>query len=237
MVFLVLAAVLPASLASDSPSGLAGLSPFGFPSSLLQPSLSGIPSSFLQFSTPYPGNGSNASPDSGFTPSDLGLWDGITSFSPGTSFGFPSLSGNSSFMPSGMGFNGPSDILGQSFMGLSSQADSELTPSSNAYTEASNGKTIHAKLGDTITVQLNSRADQGYIWNLSTADDLNVTGNRMYPLKLLSSNLGTGSIALQTTQEWDLKAVNPGTQVINATYSQSSPSAGDRKFLLTVIIE
>jgi predicted secreted protein len=86
-------------------------------------------------------------------------------------------------------------------------------------------------------VQLDSRVDLGYLWNLSVTDGLNVTDNRIYPPPGLLTNIFAGGIELLYTQEWEIKAIMPGTQVINATYSKSLPGAGDREFILTVIVE
>ncbi len=137
-----------------------------------------------------------------------------------------------------MSFPEISGMLGQSFQGLASQANTGFSPSTeNNYTEASNGKTIKIKVGDIIHVQLDSRVDLGYLWNLNVTDGLNVTGNRIYPPQQLAANIGAGTIELLSTQEWDIKAIMPGTQVINATYSRSEPGPDDRTFILTVIVE
>jgi inhibitor of cysteine peptidase len=129
-------------------------------------------------------------------------------------------------------------MLGQQYQGLASQANTGFSPSTeNNYTEASNGKTIKIKVGDIIHVQLDSRVDLGYIWNLSVTDGLNITSDRIYPPQQLAENIIAGRTGLLYTQEWDIKAIMPGTQLINATYSQSKPGPDDRTFILTVIVE
>jgi predicted secreted protein len=230
----------PASLALDIPISQAGMSSYGFPSSLLQSSFSGLPADYM------PPALSSSMPEAAFSlattfmPSNLGPMAGYTSYFPEeSSFGFPVMSGlgSPSSSPNLMGFPGLTDIVDQQFQGFTPQAVSGLSPASDAYTEASNGRTIKVKLGDTVKVQLDSRVDLGYTWNLSTTDGLNVTNSRVYPPKRLASDITAGTIALSSTQEWYIAAIKPGTQVINATYSQSLPGSGDRTFILKVMVE
>jgi len=226
MVCLALFAASSASLASDTPFDLAGLSAFGFPSALIQPPLSGIPTGYLQPSMP-----------------DLdaiySLAGTFMAFPGSSSFGFPATPSFSSpsFSATQMGFPDISDLVGQSFQDSASPVYSEPAPSAGAYTEANNGQAINIKLGDTVRVQLTSQLDLGYIWNLSVTDGLNITASRVYLPQQLAGDLIAGRVDLLSTQEWTIKAIKPGTQVINATYGQSAPGPGDRTFLLTVIVE
>jgi predicted secreted protein len=244
IIYLALAAASPASMASDIPLDLAGLSSFGFPSSLLQSSFSGLPPGYLLPSSTFSNPDSMLSLTNAFMTASPGSMAGYSSFFPETSsLGFPATSnlsvfGSPSFSSSQMSFPETSGMLGQPFQGLASQANTGFSPSTeNNYTEASNGKTIKIKVGDIIHVQLDSRVDLGYLWNLNVTDGLNVTVNRIYPPQQLAANIGAGTIKLLSTQEWDIKAIMPGTQVINATYSRSKPGPDDRTFILTVIVE
>jgi predicted secreted protein len=241
MVYLILAAATPVSLASDIPLDLTGLSSFGYPSSMLQSSFTGLPSEYFLPSASFSDPGSMLSLTNAFMPASLGPMAGYPTFFRDTSyFGSPAMTdpgglGSLSMFSSQTGFPDMSGMLDQQLQGQASQA---IAPSTeNNYTEASNGKTIKMKVGDTIHVQLDSRVDLGYLWNLSVTDGLNVTDNRVYPPQGLLTNIFAGNIELLYTQEWEIKAIMPGTQVINATYSQSQPGAGDREFILTVIVE
>jgi inhibitor of cysteine peptidase len=244
VIFLAIAVASSVSLAADTPFGLAEeLTSYGFPSSLLQSSFSGFPSGYLEPSTPYSTPDAIFSFANAFMPMDLGPMGDYPSYFPGSSsFGFPAMSGLSDFISPAfsstpMGFPEISGMIDQPLQGSFSQADSGLTPSADAYTEANNGQTIHVKLGDTICVQLDSRLGLGYIWNLSVTGGLNITSSRVYMPQDLSNDIASGTIELLSTQEWNIKAIKAGTQVINATYSQSEPGPGDRTFILTVIVE
>ncbi|BAI61304.1 conserved hypothetical protein [Methanocella paludicola SANAE] len=107
------------------------------------------------------------------------------------------------------------------------------------YGESSNGGTITVKLGDTIHLQLPARVDQGYIWNLTVTDGLNITSERVYtPQQISSLFSGSGLSKLEVTQEWDIKAVKPGTQVILGSYKSSAENGTyDKAYKLTVIVE
>lgn len=117
--------------------------------------------------------------------------------------------------------------------------NSLLSPSSTqSYTEANSGQTITIKLGDIIHVQLTSRLDQGYVWNISATKGLNITSSRMYSPQSVDTNLFAGVVGIQATEEWTIQAVKPGTQQINAVCTKSDGAkAGDKTFVLTVIVE
>jgi predicted secreted protein len=117
-------------------------------------------------------------------------------------------------------------------------ADSVQPSSANNYTEASNGQTIYIKLGDTIHVQLTSRLDQGLLWNVTVTNGLNVTGNEMYPpVQGDNTDLLTGVIAFNATQEWDIQAIATGTQEVTGVCRQSSnTSPVEDRYELTVIV-
>ncbi len=114
-----------------------------------------------------------------------------------------------------------------------------MSPSSvDSYTEANNGQTITIKLGDIIHIQLTSRIDQGYVWNISATKGLNITSNRMYSPQEVGTNLLAGVIGIEATEQWDIQAISPGTQQISAVCTLSNGYvAGDKTFVLTVIVE
>jgi predicted secreted protein len=219
---------------------MASLSSFGFPASMLEPQ------GYFQQTAVSPetmiGLTSNFLPDSASEAAFSGLMPGTSSaFS-----GFPMMPGIGSFtspvdyasqvpMMSSLAFPGvqmPSMAL------QPSTGSPGVSPSaSNNYTEASNGKTITIKQGDIIHVQLPSRIDQGYIWNISVSDGLNVTSTRMYPPEQINPISSSGEIVLRSIQEWDVQAIKPGTQNITAVYKRPwADGPGDRTYMLTVIV-
>jgi len=248
---LVLGCLLSAVTVTGLWGTLAAFSPYTFMPSMANPSSFGFPASLLepqgdsQQMTLLPGTmiglTSHFLPDGASEAAFNGLIPGISSaFS-----GFPTLSGLGSFtspmnyasqvpMMSSLAFPGvqmPSTALPQSLAGVS--------PSSvNNYTEASNGETITVKKGDIIHVQLPSRIDQGYLWNMSVTDGLNVTNMRMYPPDQINPVSSSGEVALKSIQEWDIQAIKPGTQYITAIYKRPwADGPNDRTFRLTVVVE
>ncbi len=250
----LLSAIMVAGLcgasAAFSPYSLmpsvANLSPFGFPASLVEPqfglqnivmspdAIVGLTSSFL--------------PDSASSMAFGGLMPGISSGIPGALSGFSGLPGWGSFaspvnytpsapMISSLALQGlhvPSMSLLQPQMG----GNSAVSPSTaNNYTEESDGKTITVKKGDVIHVQLPSRIDQGYIWNMSVTGGLNVTGTRMYPPEQASAIGSNGEIAIYSLQEWDVQALERGTQYVTAICRRAwADGPDDRTYNLTVIV-
>ncbi len=133
-----------------------------------------------------------------------------------------------------------SDLLSSSLVQPAQSSLSNMEPSAtNSYGESNNGGTITVKLGDTIHLQLPARIDQGYFWNLTVTDGLNVTNERAYtPQQISSLFSGTGLSQLEVTQEWDIKAVKPGTQVILGSYKSSAANGTyDKAYELTVVVE
>ncbi len=238
-----------------SPS-MSDLSSFGFPSSMMDMSSAyGMPSftqlSSIPFSSSDPTSAFTSiamqqlsSPMSGFS-SSLPDTDSLAGnqISTGSLFGFPTMSGFGTM--SSLGSMSPTSLSGlgvasPDIPGLQSDMDNSLaSPSSTeSYTEADSGKTITIKLGDIIHVQLTSRLDQGYVWNISTTDGLNVSSNRMYSPQSVDTNLFAGVVGIQATEEWTIKAIEPGTQQINAVCTLSDGAKpGDKTFVLTVIVE
>ncbi len=200
---------------------MAGLSSFGFPASFMDTALSGG-----QFSSP----GAVSSLNSSTILPMLGQSMAGTSFLPAQSFSGTGISPSFSI----------SDMLqSQSFKPMQDSFSNMAAPSSGAYGEANNGDTITVKLGDTIELQLPARIDQGYIWNLTVTDGLNVSNERVYtPLDMGSLFSGSGLTSLEVTMQWDIKALKPGTQVILGSYKSSAEKGPyDKTFKLTVIVE
>lgn len=241
---LLIAAILagmPTSTADLSPlmPPIDSLSSFGFPASLLE-TQGGM--------QPY-GISPDALFSSGFLP-DTSSTQAFNSLMPGLSgtlSGFPALSGLGSFstpsykplmpaisLPDFSVLQMPSSGLQQGIMNNNPGASPSTV---NNYTEASNGRTITVNRGDIIHVQLPSRIDQGYIWNASVTDGLNVTNMVMYPPEQISPISGTGEVALQSTQQWDVQAVKPGTQHFTAEYRRPwADGPDDKEYTLTVIV-
>lgn len=222
---------------------MSGLSSFGFPAAMIDSSLFGLTQ---ENSSPFSSQGAVASLT---TP-----WPSMnfSSFGPDmSSLGFPAISGingqsasvmQQPQMPASFSL---SDIMASTmdFQPAQNSIASDLPgakPSTtDNYSESSNGKTIKIKLGDVIHVQLKSRIDQGYTWNLSATEGLNVTGERMYSPQQFDSSLFDGeTFILEATQEWDIQAIKPGTQVVTARYKTSADGGPyDKTFTLTVIVE
>ncbi len=166
---------------------------------------------------------------------------------PSTPLAFPQAIYMDGYMPDsliGGLFNMPGmgdlyDSLISSPPGFQEAGIQDMLPyATGTYTEDSNGKTIRVKVGDTIRIRLQAQVDDGYSWNLSTTQGLNVTGQRMYPPEVASIDPFTGTVSLRADQEWDVLAVKPGVQAINARYQQSQPGGPyDRTYMLTVIVE
>jgi len=198
-------------------SYLSGLSSFGFPAELVDASLD-IPNAYVSAlnSSQFP---------SSFTQSMYPL-----------SF-LPAQASFQSQMPASVDISG---ILASSLVRPEQSSFSDWAPSaSDNYGESSDGGTITVKLGDTVHIQLPARIDQGYIWNLTVSDGLNITSERVYtPQQISSLFSGSGLTQLEVTQEWDIKAIKPGTQVILGSYKSSAAnSAYDKAYKLTVIVE
>jgi len=181
----------------------------------LEPSLYGFPASFLEPSAPLALPQAIFLPDSAFMPDIMG---GI--------FDMPEMGDlYGSFIESPAGFQG----LGMQDV---------LPYATGTYTEDDNGKTVKVKPGDTIRIRLQAQVDEGYSWNLSATPGLNVTGQRMYPPEVAGMDPFTGTVRLLADQEWEVLAVEPGAQAINARYQQSQPGGPhDRTYTLTVIVE
>lgn len=113
------------------------------------------------------------------------------------------------------------------------------TSTGDSYGEANNGDTITVKLGDTIHLELSARIDQGYIWNLTLTNGLNVTDERVVtPQQISSFFSGLKLSNLQVTMLWDIKAIGTGTQVILGSYKSSVDNGPyDKTYKLTVIVE
>lgn len=210
-------AILMCSTASgagfDLTPYLSGLSSFGFPADLIDSSLS------------MPGSSMSGFNSSLFMPS-------FTQTMPGMSY-LPAQSQ----MPASFSI---SDIMSSPMLQPVQSSFSKNTPSTvNSYGESSNGNTITVKLGDTIHLQLPARIDQGYMWNLTLTDGLNTTSERVYtPQQISSLFSGMGMSQLEVTQEWDIKAIKPGTHVILGSYKSSADNGPyDKTYKLTVIVE
>ena len=231
---------------SPSTSGLSSfmVSPVSYTSPFYTPDIvSGF--SFMD----DPGSLSSISDLSGFfnTGNIGGLQSSDTSL-----FGFPVLSdmgslGNMGFSPSQLSMSSPIGIpdmqipgmLSEPSQGDQSQVSSGISPhTTNNYTYASNGKTIRVKLGDTFYVQLASRIDLGDIWDVSVTDGLNISATCMYQPTFVDSDIGNGVIGLESTEEWTIKAIQPGTQKVTGIYnsSDSTPGVNGQNFGLTVIV-
>ncbi len=198
-------------------SYLSGLSSFGFPAELIDSSLD-IPNTYM----------------SALNSSQLPL--SFTQSMYPLSF-LPTQTSFQSQMPTSFNISG---ILSSSLVQPAQSSFSNWTPStSDNYGESSNGGTITVKLGDTIHIQLPARVDQGYIWNLTVTDGLNVTSERVYtPQQISSLFSGSGLTQLEVTQEWDIKSIKPGTQVILGSYKSSAANGTyDKAYKLTVIVE
>jgi len=149
----------------------------------------------------------------------------------------PAQASFQSQMPASVDISG---ILASSLVRPEQSSFSDWAPSaSDNYGESSDGGTITVKLGDTVHIQLPARIDQGYIWNLTVSDGLNVTSERVYtPQQISSLFSGSGLTQFEVTQEWDIKAIKPGTQVILGSYKSSAANgACDKAYKLTVIVE
>lgn len=198
-------------------SYLSGLSSFGFPAELIDSSLA-LPDSYISaFNT------------SQFPSSFMQPISGMSFLPAQTSF--------QSQMPASFNI---SDIMASSLVQPAQSSMSNWAPSAtDNYGESSNGGTITIKPGDTIHLQLPARIDQGYIWNLTITDGLNITSERVYtPQQISSLFSGSGLSQLEVTQEWDIKAIKAGTQVILGSYKSSAANGTyDKTYKLTVIVE
>lgn len=116
------------------------------------------------------------------------------------------------------GFNS-STLLPMLLSGPVTQTSFGAQPSTtNNYTLADNGSTVNMNINDTIHVQLPFEIQAGGVWNLTTSTGLNVTNQRTCTPKI-SPLSGMGNLNLTATQEFDIKAIKPGTQYVNAICS------------------
>lgn len=251
---LILGCLLSAAIAAGLTGVTAQISPYSFMPSMESLSSYGFPASMLEpqgyFETPFLSPDAISSLTSALMPASENPDASYLTFMPGLSSGldFPAMSGMSAFtspasqipMTSLLAFpqlQMPSMSLPLSQDALAASNVGASPSTANSYTEASNGKTITVKQGDIIHVQLPSRIDQGYIWNLSVTDGLNVTSTRMYPPEDANSISNTGEIELLSTQEWDIQALKPGTQYITAVYKRPwADGPSDRTYTLMVIV-
>jgi inhibitor of cysteine peptidase len=196
---------------------LSGLSSFGFPADLIDSSPAMTNSYIPDFNT------------SQFPSYFMQPMSGMSFLPVQNSFG--------SQMPASFNI---SDIMASSLVQPAQGSMSNWAPSAtDNYGESSNGGTITIKLGDTIHLQLPARIDRGYIWNLTITDGLNITSERVYtPQQISSLFSGSGLSQLEVTQEWDIKAIKAGTQVILGSYKSSAANGTyDKTYELTVIVE
>ncbi len=211
-----------------------GPTAFGFPAAIIDAPASGLPVTAGIYS---PG-------------SALDLTSSILSSTsnPATFMSFiPDTSSSGLAMLSGLGgYNNPGinplqistpDLASLRVPYMGSQSTTGSTPSAtSAYTEASNGKTIKVKAGDTFHVQLKSRIDQGYIWNMTVTPGLNMTSEQAYAPDNMNLLGGSGITGL-FTQDWSIRADRSGAQTITAIYKRpESSSPDDRTFTLNVVV-
>jgi len=225
-----------------------------FPSSIFQSSLDGLPSflqpSIAQYSLPDTGLslsspfGSSATDNSSYFPglSDVLGSEGLSSqfFSFPDSLGSNPLSGLTSGQPiSSLGSLDLSNLMAGAGQDQVNQVIDSYQPSAvNNYTEADNGRTIYISLGDTIHVELTSRVDEGFLWNLSVTNGLNITGSRMYPPVQSDMDLLAGVVGFNETEEWDIQAIAPGTQTISGVCCKSGNASLEavNRYELTVVV-
>jgi len=97
--------------------------------------------------------------------------------------------------------------------------------------EEQNKETVNLGLNNTITLKLIENPTTGFQWNLTTSPGLVVIADNYQPS---SPQLpGSGGV-----HSWDMKAVQPGTQEIKATYMRSwEPVTGNETtFTMNVIV-
>jgi len=98
-------------------------------------------------------------------------------------------------------------------------------------TEEQNNTNVTMGPNNTLTLKLKENPTTGYQWNLTTSPGLVVTSDRYLPSA--PQLMGSGGV-----RSWDIKAVQTGTQDINAVYMRSwEPVAGNETtFAMTVIV-
>lgn len=219
-VFIVMIVLLCSAVSGASFSlapYLSGLSSFGFPADLIDSSPAMTSAYIPAFDT------------SQFPSSFMQPMSGMSFLPVQTSFG--------SQMPASFNI---SDMMAGSLVQPAQSSMSNWAPATvDNYGESSNGNTITIKLGDTVHLQLPARIDQGYFWNLTVTDGLNITSERVYtPQQISSLFSGMGLSQLEVTQEWDIKAIKAGTQVILGSYKSSADNGTyDKAYKLTVVVE
>jgi inhibitor of cysteine peptidase len=80
--------------------------------------------------------------------------------------------------------------------------------------ERDNGRTIGARVGDTILLKLQENPSTGYTWTLSVTPGLTVTRDQHSPSIL--RRMGAPG-----THEWQIRVMQSGEQTISAVYSRA----------------
>lgn len=94
--------------------------------------------------------------------------------------------------------------------------------------EKDNGRTISARVGDTVLLKLQENPSTGYTWTLSVTPGLIVTRDQHSPSIL--RRMGAPG-----THEWQIRVMQSGDQTISAIYSRAweAEATGERKFTLS----
>jgi inhibitor of cysteine peptidase len=94
--------------------------------------------------------------------------------------------------------------------------------------EKDNGRTISARVGDTILLKLQENPSTGYTWTLTVTPGLIVTRDQHSPSIIRR-------IGAPGTHEWQIRVMQSGDQTISAVYSRAweAEGTGGREFTLS----
>ncbi len=100
-------------------------------------------------------------------------------------------------------------------------------------TEEQNTATIYVNQSNVITVKLEENPTTGYQWNLTTTPGLQVMSDTYMPSDTTGKLVGSGG-----THVWDISAIAPGEQKIDAVYKRSweTVTGNETRFSMTVVV-
>ena len=100
--------------------------------------------------------------------------------------------------------------------------------------EQQNTATVYVNQTDSITLKLQENPTTGYEWNLTTTPGLRVTNDTYLPSATSGKMVGSGG-----TRIWDMTAVSPGEQKIQAVYRRpwEQVSGNETTFTMTVVVK
>lgn len=84
-------------------------------------------------------------------------------------------------------------------------------PSESALTQADNGRTVSAQVGDKLQIRLTENPSTGYLWQATAAEGLVITRTEYQPDDRSGTLAGSGGV-----RTWTLELTKPGSHEFSA---------------------